>query len=364
MLTSFSIQRFRGFEALELPRLGRVNLVVGKNNIGKTMLLEALRLHRAKGSPVALLGMLGVHDEFLREPAEGRAFASVDVAALFHGWDLAQPVSMGPVDRPEERLTLALQRATGDEGSSKRRGYGDRSHHHELRIAYGGEPVGWIHLDESLGFQRASVTLSGPEYQSVVHRSGHYAHIGSPFLGPRSVTDQTLARWWDATSLTDAEQRVIESLRIVSPVERINMVAHPLGQRPRMVQVLLEGESRPLPLRHLGDGIVRIFALALALENAREAGLLLIDEIENGIHYSGLGRLWHFVFEAAAHHGVQVFATTHSWDCVQAFQEATERHRATDGTLVKLLEEDGSVEGVVLREEDLAIVTRDRIEVR
>jgi hypothetical protein len=360
MLPSFSIRNFRAFDALDLPRLGPVNLVVGRNNVGKTMLLEALRVHRARGAPTTLLGLLGVHDEFLRERAEESQFPPVDVASVFHGWNTAVPAILGPLDDPEQRLVLEIagagtkpSAADDDERPSQQR----------LSIAYGGELVGWVQLDESFGYLRTSQTLSGPAYHAAVRRSGQYAHLGSPFVGPRSITDETIARWWDATSLTDAEQRVIESLRIISPVERVSLVAHPLGAQ-RMVQVLLEGESRPLPLRHLGDGMARIFALALALENARESGQLLIDELENGIHYTGLPKLWHFVFEAAARYGVQVFATTHSWDCVQAFQEAAAHHRQTDGTLVKLFDEEGRICSATLSEDELAIVARDGIEVR
>lgn len=361
MLPSFSIHNFRAFEALELPHLGRVNLIVGRNNVGKTMLLEALRVHRAQGAPATLLGMLGTHDEFVRDLPEGRK-APVDVAALFFGWNTAVPASIGPLDAEEQRLVFEVQHTKTKPAPTKLTDTEDTPHH-VLVITHGTEQVGWIQLDAALGYLRASHVLSGPEYDAVVRRSGQYAHLGSPFVGPRSISDETIARWWDATSLTDAERRVIESLRIVSPVERINLVAHPLG-RQRMVQVLLEGRSRPLPLRHLGDGMHRIFALALALENAREAGLLLVDEIENGIHYSGLPRLWRFVFEAAARHQVQVFATTHSWDCVQAFQAAAADRGDAESALIKLFEEEGTVRAAVLQSEDLAIVARDRIEVR
>lgn len=361
MLPSLSIRNFRAFEALDLPHLGSVNLVVGRNNVGKTMLLEALRVHRAQGAPAALLGMLGTHDEFVRDPAEVGT-APVDVAALFHAWNTGAPASIGPLDAEKQRLVFEVRHTKLEPVPSKQADLEERAPH-VLVITHGNETVGWIQLDASLGYLRASHVLSGSEYQAAVRRSGPYAHIGSPFVGPRSISDETIARWWDATSLTDAERRVIESLRIVSPVERISLVAHPFG-RQRMVQVLLEGGSRPLPLRHLGDGMARIFALALALENARDTGQLLVDEIENGIHYTGLPRLWRFVFEAAARHGVQVFATTHSWDCVQAFQAAAADHGDADSTLIKLFEEDGGVRAAVLRDEELAIVARDRIEVR
>ncbi len=114
-----------------------------------------------------------------------------------------------------------------------------------------------------------------------------------------------------------------------------------------MFLVRLEGETDPTPLKSAGDGMVRIFQVALALESAkngrttsadshnrpfrpellstRAVGMLLVDEIENGIHYTVLPDLWRFIFRVAHLHNVQVFATTHSWDCVEAFQGVAAR---------------------------------------
>ena len=60
----------------------------------------------------------------------------------------------------------------------------------------------------------------------------------------------------------------------------------------------------------------RLLALALSLVRTK-GGILLIDEIDTGLHYSIMGDLWLFIIQAAQRYGVQVFATTHSWDCVR-----------------------------------------------
>jgi len=59
-----------------------------------------------------------------------------------------------------------------------------------------------------------------------------------------------------------------------------------------------------------------MLAIALALIQAR-GGLLLIDEIDTGLHYSVMGDMWRLVVEAAQRSDVQVFATTHSLDCLR-----------------------------------------------
>ena len=68
MLPSFEVENFRTFSHLQIPHLGGVNLIVGRNNVGKTMLLEALRLYAAEGDINAILGLLYDRDELLSSP--------------------------------------------------------------------------------------------------------------------------------------------------------------------------------------------------------------------------------------------------------------------------------------------------------
>lgn len=115
-------------------------------------------------------------------------------------------------------------------------------------------------------------------------------------------------------------------------------------------------------MRSLGDGINRLFGMTLALVNTKD-GLLLVDEVENGLHYSILPDVWRLIFQTARRLNVQVFATTHSWDCIEAFQRAAE-DSPEDGVLVRLQNQDGDVTATVFDERRLAVVTREGIEVR
>ena len=152
--------------------------------------------------------------------------------------------------------------------------------------------------------------------------------------------------------------------------------------------VKVSGISEPVPLKSLGDGMIRLFHLALAAEasatrarGAQHAVLhhdmaaefeesamaqpLLVDEVENGIHYATLPLLWKFLFEVADRHAIQIFATSHSWDCIEAFQTAAAETGKTSGArLIRLEAKNGGKRAVVFHGNELATVTRDRIEVR
>ena len=77
------------------------------------------------------------------------------------------------------------------------------------------------------------------------------------------------------------------------------------------------GLNELLPLSQMGEGLTRVARLILAVAEARDS-LVLVDEFENGIHYSLLEHVWSAVDEAARAYGAQVFATTHSYECLRA----------------------------------------------
>ena len=107
----------------------------------------------------------------------------------------------------------------------------------------------------------------------------------------------------------------------------------------------------------------RLFGIALALVNARN-GILLIDEIENGIHYSVQPDMWHLIFRVAHQLNIQVFATTHSWDCIEAFQKAAQEDTQNEGLLIRLESKKSKIVVTLFDERQLGIATREQIEVR
>ncbi|MEZ2230398.1 ATP/GTP-binding protein [Microcoleus sp.] len=90
MLESFHIDNFRLFKHLEVRKLGRVNLIVGKNNSGKSTFLEALELYTSNASAIVLLDLLKSRQEtwFSEAQPHSQNFISNSVRHLFHGHKL------------------------------------------------------------------------------------------------------------------------------------------------------------------------------------------------------------------------------------------------------------------------------------
>lgn len=113
----------------------------------------------------------------------------------------------------------------------------------------------------------------------------------------------------------------------------------------------------------MGDGISRILGISIALVSAQD-GILLLDEIENGVHYTAQADLWRHIFRVARDLNVQVFATTHSYDAVLAFQKAAKENEDEEGVLIRLNRDGDKVTATVFDEADLDVVAREEIEVR
>jgi len=256
------------------------------------MLLHALRVYQSKGSSDAIFDLLRDRDELARvaddkEPIYFRTqepWEPIDIAALFHG--RAPQSSPDPSILLESRgptpnkLEISIDDAPAREASSKQE-----------------------QLPRTLRFARdASSYLNIAFDEELLECLPVDDELVAPLLATGTLDVDQLAAWWDKLSLTDAEQQVIRCLQLISPIERIALVEHPLS-RSRIALVKLEGSDNPIPSKALGDGVGRMFGMALALEIARSSKMLLIDEIENGIHYSILPEFWRVLFTASARSG-------------------------------------------------------------
>ena len=387
MLPSFEIERFRTFSHLVIPRLGRVNLIVGRNGAGKTMLLEALRFYTSGGHPKVLGDLLYDRDELIagQEPAAGRGEPFARLESLFHG---RQRV-VGPENAlrlgtsPQDPLALRVQLA------AFRRPAFDRP---AGTLDY--EPVSGTSLTEPdvvpgiIVFQgdRKIHALTSRHVALLRKLPGRFIRgLGakSAFVGAAKIDFEHMARQWDAIVLKEGEERVRECLRIIASVERITAVGDPRRPGRRMFVVRVQPDLEPVPLKSLGDGMVRILRIALALETAASEGVmepehplfpemqerppgsvLFLDEVENGIHHTVLPELWRFLIKVAKLRDVQVFAATHSWDCVEAFQYAASKEEDSNAVLIRLEKKGDTNRAVIFAGEELPIVTQHGIEVR
>ena len=144
-------------------------------------------------------------------------------------------------------------------------------------------------------------------------------------VSTENMPNRKLAALWDLTSLTDLESEVISALRLIddriSGVAFVEDTSRGRSSNNRIPLVKIKGIDEPLPLKSMGDGMTRLFHIIVALVNAKN-GILLIDEFENGLHWTVQPKVWDLIFKLSERLNVQVFATTHSRDCITGFDRA------------------------------------------
>lgn len=375
MLESFQINNFRLFQHLKIGRLSRVNLVVGRNNAGKSTFLEAVELYASNASSTVLLDLVESRQEtwFSEAQPHSQNFLGNPVRHLFFGHKLPrigeEGISLGEVSS-NIKLHIgaaAYQNKNDDEGTIRK-----------IRISD-------VQIDEDLSNVEVFLVAEEGEKTRRLFRLDRdikdIRRINSRVLYERqefelkyiwqivstdNMSNRKLAALWDLTSLTNLETEVIFALRLID--ERVTGVAfvEDISQRRsgdnRIPLVKIKGIDEPLPLKSMGDGITRLFHIIVALVNARN-GLLLIDEFENGLHWSVQPKVWDIVFELSERLNVQVFATTHSRDCIEGFDSAWNKYSAL-GAFLRLDAKDGLIKATEYTSETLTDAIEMDVEVR
>ena len=357
-----TLEGFRLFRTLSVRGLGRVNLITGKNNTGKSSLLEGLRI-LATGAAIDVLQDIVRHrEEHVTTAASGLVARSEFLfSGLFHGFP----------ELSDELAPMSISSANGGNGAKITAHVSwfseelDRGGNLNFTERTPDDPEGAPYLvvttDGGIRFHRLGDRSTSVE----LHRQGATARgRGCLFVGPYSGagTDE-LGKLWDGVAISDDEQVVVEALQVIDPhISKVAMVGgeSPRGRRTAIVRA--DNIARPVPLRSFGDGMNRLFSIILSLVNCRDT-IMLIDEFENGLHHTVQLDAWRIVFRLARSLDVQVFATTHSWDTIRAFQQAA-REVTDTGVLIRLTRRGKDIVPTVFPEHEVAIAARERIEVR
>ncbi len=361
-LPDLSVKGFRGIKDLTISRLGRVTLFAGKNGVGKTTLLDAVRLYAARGSYAVLSDILRNREELTGTVDEdGDEILTTNWDALFYGRHASPEafISIGSI-RKDQHLNIGIGPLSPDAVRQLERHTPDHLIDDEIQSLQ-------IEFKGSKKEIPILSSMPGRRYRMFWDdESESPSEIRYESLGPGLLNNIRLARSWDKVALTDDEVRAVQVLNLIfdDNVVRVAVIGEERRSHyGRRVVVKIEGQERPVPLKSLGDGAVRLFGVALALANSQD-GFLLIDEVENGIHHSIQPDFWKMVLKTAHENNVQVLATTHGWDCVVGFARAATDLDEVEGTLVRLEQDGEKIRAIEYSEDDLNIAAKQGIEVR
>ena len=337
MLRALTIKNFRGFRELKIEPLARVNLIAGKNNVGKTSVLEALYLLFANKS------------QFYQSPSAFRSHQ--------------EKVSGQPDDQEKTDNFKSFWKWV--------------PHREETICRIQIEAINTNNNTFVVELDEQCITSSVENLTFHYSRDGdkqisraviaHFDSIEPVSSWPRMSICSTHhtqptedADLLNSLVLKKKRKTLIDVLKVIDPrLEDLQYLK--IGSEP-LVYVDV-GLKELIPLTQLGQGFARLFSFfsEMLVENAK---IILIDEIENGIHHSALIDVWKGIAQIAVKEDLQVFATTHSWECIEAAHEVFREREQYDFALHRLQLVKGEIQVVSHDQKMIEVAEKAELEIR
>ncbi len=328
MFRCLSIKGFRGLKSLTVEGLDRFNLFLGRNNVGKTALLESIFLIAGPINPdlPLRLGVLRGIEQFRINPEELWGW-------LFHNKNLKREIVIELESEACKRRSLTI-------------GLGERK-----EVRYKNLPKKQSRSNGSLATASTEIkptelllryrNENNAKFESkayVAENSIKYEHSKtlsvplSVFVLARGGSSPDNPERFSALQEVGKENEILPALQIVEPrLKRLSILVTAAG--PTIHGDI--GIDRLLPLQMMGDGLGRLMTLLLSIISS-ENGFVMVDEIDSGLHFSVMANVWSAIAKITREKNVQFFATTHSWECLKAAHESFSQSAMYDFRLHRL----------------------------
>ncbi len=318
-IKNIEIKNFKLFKDFKAEGFGRVNLIGGKNNVGKTAFMEAcylfsidiqskefvnrsivIEMHR--NSLDFLLEWVNDYQEFKLKYINSRVainstFIPVKLKCRYGNYK-----NKGlPIELLEEEAKK-LQ--------------------HFIEILDYKENL-VLDNEFSLGLSE----IPKKDILNSFYKKGEPPLVNnSQFISVGNNFNNYLINFIDEIKLADREDDLNKALKIFFDIEKIDIIKN---------QVMLKKDSKYLMLNEYGDGVKHFLNILLALY-LNKNNILYLDEIESGIHYSNYDKLWEIILTISKEQNVQVFATTHSKECIESYARVAKKLKDNEITFTEL----------------------------
>jgi len=355
MYKYFTIKNFKNFKSLELNDLERVNLIIGKNNSGKSSLLEAILLHNMN-----IVSMIPIIKSRNTDLSDVTNFKHI-IQAFFNNFNTKEPIDLIGVFENNKKVSVSFRLLEKEEEIEKINIKIDLKQ--DASSLYLQQPYAIEAVYKEDGNIKNFYLAFSASGKSMLSSLPVLPVLKFPlFFLPTSFRISILQEiaFYSQIRSENYQNEIIKYLRIIEPKINNIEILTLTGESALYGDV---GLDKPILLSFLGEGMSRLTNILLAIGVSKN-GVVLIDEIENGFHYSVLKDVWKAISEMARKFNVQIFATTHSYECIQNAHLAFKESDVYDFRVIRLDKIDDQVKPVVMNQEDLDTALELGFEIR
>jgi len=312
-IKEITINNFKCFKKFELNQISRVNLIGGQNNVGKTALLEAIELLENSNKSFDLLSQ--IHKMLKRRQADSKQeFVEID----FMSDDSQSVIIKSKTKKCEIKVTD--EENTECEADEFNEFMQEDPSNYYLTFSVNSDK-------KNVSAERLMSTKSFLKFTGQAKARRSRSH----FIHSSKMNEKNISILYG--SLIDLNKESFLNTSLSSFDSNLLSLKQKASSNRIILKVQLKDKKYPVLLSSLGDGINRYIAIICAIW-ASENGILLIDEIENGIHYSNYSKLWELIFSVSKEANCQIFVTSHSKECIEAFNKV--QIEKTEGLYLEL----------------------------
>lgn len=318
MIQSVSFQNFRGFKHLELPDLAQITLLSGKNNAGKSTVLEGLFLLADHSDPMCFEKI----SNFRSLPV----IPDFDILwkPLFHQLDADKPIQISARLEHDTELTYYREDSYSPQLQDFK-GMTPDVMNRFMSSAQSGYTLGFQLTQKELSYTETGHFVAAPDGIAVNVNTSipNNQKVAMPFIqmiNSRITAFYSPVELFGKLELDGRKSEILNVLKKMDPAISDITTITTNGQ----TQLYCNIGGKLLPMRLAGDGMNRLLIIMLSIMEVPNS-IILIDEIENGFHYSMHPMIWKAIVNAAQKSNCQVIATTHSYECVAGAVEGIEK---------------------------------------
>jgi AAA15 family ATPase/GTPase len=324
------IKNFRGIKSAVIKGLSRVNLFVGKNNSGKSSILEAIFLLLNPSNPGAIVSIDNIRS-LLHDEENDFRFSfnnlnynnTIEINSVLHERESVRNIKIVPltgkyltqliVSPPPTTTTSITVVSGGSTFDSSQREFVNGL---EFEVHIKKYHTAAKDFKTSITLARAPGALL-PNFQYGGAKDAEKESLQGLFQQATIKASFDLAQRLDKVIIEKHKEEIIQPLKEIDN----KIVGFELGTK-NIINFDI-GLDRLIPANLMGDGVLKLLSICTNIYSAK-GGVLLIDEIDNGLHFSTLKLLWKAIFSASKKNNCQLFVTSHNFELIKYLVEILE----------------------------------------